>query len=504
MLKPAPPPTKEGWLGMIGTCSAYTATTRRPAERRVPPRLTGCLALACLLLGSAPVVAQPAARSATAAPASASANQPVGVRLAETPLRIEHLGLSMLLPEQAEARTDQFGTLSTTVIEPAGGIGFFTLQARKSKDAELSPTDVIDALVGRKEHERVLDRAANLTIGRMPADRVYLAMTPSSPGGPTPIRGVTVVRTAPGQVVVIELFTEAPKFDQARLVYETSVATMRVASADDLATRRVAAVRAGVELFERTSADEMASLVASFGQRFERLFTPAVTGADSDATEHGYRRVKAWVGKRGDLTPGRAPSTYSKPDQQDGYIVQIDALLLESDMRVDTQAICFLSLDRSEEAWTIRMAVRDGTQTSRWTETGARRGTSMAVTTQPERGEPQVIKPLLQTEGYLSMVESHLLGSLLARAGIESTFGFYAYQSSAGTVKLRMDSVEKTTLGGPIRVLSRLSDDAESQVATYTAGGEMLRIEQTDGRVWEPVSLEELVSLWKSKGLPLD
>jgi hypothetical protein len=305
-------------------------------------------------------------------------------------------------------------------------------------------------------------------------------------------------------VVVIELFTEAPKFDQARLVYETSVATMRVASADDLATRRVAAVRAGVELFERTSADEMASLVASFGQRFERLFTPAVTGADSDATEHGYRRVKAWVGKRGDLTPGRAPSTYSKPDQQDGYIVQIDALLLESDMRVDTQAICFLSLDRSEEAWTIRMAVRDGTQTSRWTETGARRGTSMAVTTQPERGEPQVIKPLLQTEGYLSMVESHLLGSLLARAGIESTFGFYAYQSSAGTVKLRMDSVEKTTLGGPIRVLSRLSDDAESQVATYTAGGEMLRIEQTDGRVWEPVSLEELVSLWKSKGLPLD
>jgi hypothetical protein len=41
-------------------------------------------------------------------------------------------------------------------------------------------------------------------------------------------------------------------------------------------------------------------------------------------------------------------------------------------------------------------------------------------------------------------------------------------------------------------------------VSYYNGKGELMHTEMPDGAIWEPVTKEKLVHLWRSKGLPME
>ena len=481
-----------------------------PDRTRPPPRRPRPALLACLCaLAAAPAAAQ--------APAAGEAP---GVRLSGNPIRVASIGLTMHVPEGSTSQTTSFGTTTVTQIQPLEDVGVIIIQGRQSADESLSPKQVGDGIIEKllgsyggetgaagqisRSRARVLSRNSSLLIGNLEADRFYVELPPRKDSDPAPVHGYTITSPAPGRVVIFEFHTVAKVLERGRQVYETCVATAAFEDPGDLATRRAAAVRAGVRLFEQMSPDDYREVFESFGTRWERLYTPAKTGADIDASEHGYRRLKAWVGRRGDLNPEKNPSRWSKDDEAPGYLLQIDAMLLEPTLRVDTQAVYFLSMDRIEEAWTVRMSIRQNDQVNRWTETGARSDHSMSVTTTHGSAAPTVVRPMVQGEGYLSMVETYLLGPLLVRAGVPADFAFYSYQSRDGTIRLRTDSAQRTEANGAWAITSRINEDAPPQIAYLTSEGEPIRTELSDGRLWEPTSYDRLVRLWREKGLPLD
>jgi hypothetical protein len=442
---------------------------------------------------------------ASGAPAWAQGAQPPagGVRLSGTPLQVDSMGLTLYAPEGSSAQTSTYGTTTATRIETPEGIAI-AIQSRQSKDGELAAKDIGDGVISQMTgaRARLMTRNDTLIIGELPADRFYLEV--AGEDGPV-VRGYTIVRPEAGRFVIFELFTPKAQFERARGVYETTVATARFADMGDVGARRAGAVRAGVSLFESLSASDLDAVVARQGERWERLYSPAKTGSDTDATEHGYRRVRSWVGKRGELSGKKDESAWTEADRQEGYLVQIDALLLETGVRIDSQAVYFLSRDRAEEAWTVRMAMRQGETVNRWTETGARMKSSMSVRLEQNGSPTDTIRPVIQGDGYISQVESFLLGPIIVHSGIASDFAFYTYQSQANTIRLRTDSAEKSDgPGGQWTLTTVIGETGRPQTSTYRPDGSLVRTALGDGRLWEPVELDRLVRLWRAKGLPMD
>ncbi|MEQ8770915.1 MAG: hypothetical protein RIB60_10465 [Phycisphaerales bacterium] len=480
--------------------------------RRITNAITTSAVLTTLILGSAANAQN--ARNNRPLPGA----QAPGVRLASTPLRVPAIGLTMHVPEGSTSQTTSFSTNTMTTVKPVEDVGVFAIQGRKSNEENVTPQLVGDGIIEKiladygevgpagqvaRSRARVLSRNSNLMIGELEADRFYVELPAERSIDPAPIHGYTIVTPEPGRIVILQALTRADVFDRAREMYETCTATAIFEDPGDLATRRAAAIRAGVRVFDQFTPEDYRTVFENYGIRWERLYAPEETGADIDATEHGYRRIKAWVGRRGELNPEKNPSRWSAADQEPGYLLQIDALLLEDLLRVDTKAVYFVSMDRESEAWTVRMAIKQNGQTGQWIETGARQGHSMSVTTTHGSSAPTVVRPLVQGEGYISMVETYMLSPLLAHAGIPADFAFYTYQSRDGTIRMRSDSVERAG-SNTWKITSRINEDAPPQIAYLSDEGAPIRTELADGRIWEPTSYEKLVRLWRDKGLPLD
>ncbi|MGV6813558.1 MAG: hypothetical protein ACWA5W_00960, partial [Phycisphaerales bacterium] len=238
--------------------------------------------------------------------------------------------------------------------------------------------------------------------------------------------------------------------------------------------------------------------------RWERLYLPAATGDEMDATEYGYRKIKSWGGFKGELTD-KPRRSWKEDDQSLGYFVQIDAMALEDGVRVDTRATFYMSEDTREESWTIKMSLRqDGVQTTSVI-TGARSDKSMVIMLDQPPGAPTRTHPLIQGEGYISQVQTYLIDAMLAHEADPGEYASYAYNSSLGTITLRWDIVEKPEdKPGVTRITTKTSNDSPPTVSVYNAQGDLMRVRLANGRIWEPIELDRLIKLWKKKGLPLE
>lgn len=473
--------------------------------------------LTALFLLAAPVGAQPAPRGAP------KADAPKTVALSTSPVTIESLGLTVYLPEGAGAETVASGADAasvTTQVVFADASGVAAIHGRRTRDLELDVRAVAQDLLGQllasagkinaegklvpgTSQARVID-SGELTVNAQDAARFYVRIP--RPEGPDEVRGYTIFRPEPGRFVLFELFTTPEKLDAARVSYETMVSSVRLADEGEVDLKRGAMVRAGAQTLASLTPDDYRDVFTSFGQRWERLYRPSRSGEQAEDEEFGYRRVRAWVGRRGELEPEKPEGNWSDAEREPGYLLRVDARLLENGMTVDSRGLYFLSIDREREAWTLRMAIRrEGARPSEWRETGARDKTSMVVRIEQDAAAPRVIRPLMHGEGYLSMVETQLLPQLLIRAGVPADFAFYAYLSQAETIALRTDSLKMPEgRDGPVEIVSRPREDGPSQTASYSPDGSLVRIDRPDGRVWEPTDHRRLLALWKSKGLPVD
>jgi hypothetical protein len=137
--------------------------------------------------------------------------------------------------------------------------------------------------------------------------------------------------------------------------------------------------------------------------------------------------------------------------------------------------------------------------------TGARSGTSMTVQLEQSNMAPTVTRPLIQGDGYVPQAITHLLAPMLAREGRPGEFAGYAYNASTNTISLRWDTVEQPADKPGLRVVrSRADENTPATTHVFNGRGELMRSELHNGRIWEPIELDRLVSLWKRKGLPLE
>jgi hypothetical protein len=485
------------------------------------------------LAAAMPAAANAQNRQSTPTPRHPAASGEA-VDLATEAFRLESAGLTMYLPVGAVARTNRAGESASVQILPgdASPTWLVNLQTPQSTNTQrtashiadevlnqlLASVGVIDRQVARDgtlverlvstkgtviEPVRPLELAGVDPQFRRPGARFYVRL-PRGERETAVVRGYTIFRTGPGRFVTFDLVTTEPDFARARHIYETMIATARFEDTNMVAATRGAAIEMGVDFFSRLSPSDYETALARQKDQWYRLARQEPGTSDRDAQEVAYRRIRAWKGSRGELDSKRPRSNWTTGDRQEGYLVRVDARVLRDGAVIDSVGTYFMTTDRREEAWIVQMAVRDPNRRAPivYTETGARSGSSMSVTTTGTGRENLAATPFIPEQGYATQVENFLLPHLLSQSDVQGEFGFYLYQSETNSVRLRRDTVMRA--GEMTTITTRHNEDREPQVSTFAKDGTLVSTVLPDSTTWMPLTLQRLADLWRAKGLPME
>lgn len=483
------------------------------------------LVAACL---ATPALAQPRPKPKAG---EASRPSPSLVELADEPFRLDAVGLSMMLPVGARAESSSAGgDVSARIIGPDNSWLLNIRTPRLPGDLGLSTADLLEQIAvhiasasgeqfkatGKSNlpgtgstakytdlegfRARLLGEPQVVTINGRTAHRVYISLPPVSQT-PATVRGVTIFQTGPTQFVVMDMTVIAEEFDRSKVIYETMVATAAFVDDTELTLRRGAAIEMGQRILGALKPEHYRAALEAQPERWLRLYRPSATGSARDDQEIGYARIKTKFGSRSDVAAAAGPAASSE-----GYILQIDVRILTGNDRiVDTKGIYFMTPDRTEEVWQLSQAVRKDGQTITTVERGGRIDKSITVMIDGQARAPRTIRPIIQGEGYVSIVEDLLIPRFLITSAIPGEFGFYSYRSDAETIRYRRDLLERDPKAPDVWTLTTTrGDDRVSQVSRYTSTGELIQTVLPDRSIWEPITPEKILNLWKSKGLPQD
>ena len=100
---------------------------------------------------------------------------------------------------------------------------------------------------------------------------------------------------------------------------------------------------------------------------------------------------------------------------------------------------------------------------------------------------------------------SLILHSILTETGATGDVAFYTYRSDASAVTFRHDAIRHDTENpGNFIHSTSVSMDSPRITKEVSPDGDVLREELPGNRVWERTSIDELVKIWRAKGLPMD
>ena len=443
------------------------------------------------------------------------------------PVTIESLGLSLDLPAEAQVRSTRIAGASVARILAPDATWSLEIAARSSTDQAIETRriaqDSLDALLAANS----ITDGAGQPIGTLatPLSEIepfeasgagghrFLLKMPSPSSGPDIIRGAAILATGPGTFLVFDLTSSEPHLDQATRAFDVALSSLDLQRGQRAQAERALAVQSALRLMSSWSEQDLIDAVEAAPTRFERLYIPAPTGAMTDATELGYRKITAWKGSRGELNPKKSRASWSATDKQPGLLVRLDSRSLvharssaEAPDVIDLRSLFFVSLDREVEAWQTTMAIKPARGApERWTQIGARVGDSMNVTSQSASSAPQNTSPALLGEGYLPIVHTFLIPRLLAKAAVPGTYGFYTFRASDESISLRRDTLKRDDALPDGWVLeTRLAPGLPVERSLLRSDGSLIRQVGESGRIWEPIRPEELTRIWESKGLPVD
>lgn len=470
--------------------------------------ITTTLATLTLLLASAAGAQTVTKPKPQPAPPTRTEPKPAYTELERDPVRIESIGLTINLPVGATAETIRIADATSTAVVLPAGLGTIVIKQQRTLSEELEAKQAVESIKNQLTRTlgfEIIAEQPDLRVGIWPGSRFYAKSTRQK--DPDAYRGISIFQLKAQTFLVFDLSVEGDeqRFEEARALYETSIATMDLEEMSNESLKRAAGFKATESLLSSIEFEDYDNILTGRnGERWERLYTPAKTGEQMDATEHGYRRVRSWAGYRGELTD-KDKSDWNDTDRQLGYLVQIDALALETGMRIESRSIFYMSLDASEEAWTIRMAIKRDAASQTSTITGARTGSKLTITTTQGQNAPTVTRPYIPEDGYLTQVQAYLMGPLLIHKDLSGEFASYAYNSASGAVTLRWDIAQRANDDPDSwRITTKTSPESPASTSVYTKEGKIKRVELGIGRRWEPIPLKDLLDLWKRKGLPLD
>ncbi len=457
---------------------------------------------------------------ANASPAGSGAAEPV--ELSTVPTDLDTLGARIYLPTRASAQTTIIaGGRSKTVVTPEDQSYliqvFSSVSGNKGLTAQEALTAVVDQRKGQLELEpaqgrpgeslvQEVDRVDNLSLSGMPAARSYLCLL-APPEKSVPVTGYTMVNTAPGRFLIVQLDCSSAVFERSRRVYETVCAAMQFPAMQELDTERSAAIVAGRDFLASVTNDDLDRALEP-EPKYIRIFVPSPTKAPGDAREVGYQKVEMRKGQLGELDPNRPKSSWGVADREVGYLVRSDARMLQDQYVFDSRAIYFLSLDRQRESWSVLVEQKSGSSVMKTTQTLVRSGTRLSVRTE-RSGYPAQAKDFdLPEDQYISSVERYLLPKIVAHR-VEPTaptylkMAFYAFDGSRETVTLRHETFDRNEDGNWV-CETRPGEEQPSWTSTYSTDGSLVSRLIPPLQVMEPTTRERIQQLWKNKSLPIE
>ena len=441
--------------------------------------------------------------------------------LADEPYRLDSVGLSVRIPLGCQVKSNRIADRQTAQIVPDGSTWIINIQTPTATadngTIEQALEKTLDLLRGtygivdRDQREvvetqaKIIEQIKDLKLPGGPAARLYV----STPRGNQSrlIKGYTIFKPQPKQFVVFEFICHEPDFGKLRGTYETVVGTALFAGADATSTARGTAIKSGVALLNSLTEQDY---TAAMGEKelWYRMFKPGKTGTKGDDDEIGYKGLRFWRGKRGEINPAKPRNLWKSADEQDGWLASIRSRVIWNGHILDTQALYYMTPDRNEESWSISMGVKqlNGQNISDASETGARINREMTIVKTASKQQPVTLKPPIMGDGYISQFETLLMPRIIVQKKLQTELGFYCWQnyagSDSGTISFRKDVLAPQ--GSMFTLTTNLRDDSAPQVSVYNDKGELTRAELPGNIVWEPTDLTMLKRLWKDKGLPVD
>jgi hypothetical protein len=319
--------------------------------------------------------------------------------------------------------------------------------------------------------------------------------------------------------LVLEMVTPEENYLAARPAYETVVAAIEFMDPGDIDARRWPLLLASSRFISGRTPEHYQAAMTAVDGRMERLYVPAGNGADGDDQERGVRRIFCWRGMRGEIDPDKPRAAFGEVEQEVGYIVMVagryfdraeDPQTGEMELTIaDFSRRYWMSDDRQREAWVNEMLIQTPLyhRPVPFTEVGARDGNALSVWTKPAGEAERVTKPVFESQGYISQVEYYLFADMLAAAGIQTDFGYYAWQTGASTCRFIHDAVLPEADGLAWTILRTIGDGEEVHTFAFDAENRWRGTLTEAGPLLiraEPTDADRIVQLWEAKGLPTE
>lgn len=471
---------------------------------------------------------------------------PTVVELAETPVDVPGLNLTVRMPVGAVAETSGVGTDSRLTVrssdDPSKVGWLLQVFGSVSRNTGLTTRDVLDSIVEqrrsaqgavnpatrRRMQVRAFDRVDNLVINGQSASRVYLDVPEAAN---LPSSGYTVFMPEPGQFVIFQFDCPSGNFAWARGILETAIATATFRDQQVENTLRRHGIEEGRQFLASLTREGIEAALPSEPVLL-RVFRPGA-GANGADLEVGYQKVTLRRGQMGEVG-GADKTKWSRDDREFGLLLKIEARGLvfapgepsggaeqQADAVVDSVTVFWQSDDRSMETGSVINVVKKGDRADSFVQTIVRRGERMTVQTSGAGQEPRTKDYDKLPEGYISRVELALLPRLVARRGgslgneqggaagaDEMLMNFYAFEFTTGKMALRRDEFRRMEGVGAERGWEWLSMPYEAQkdrrVVSRLDGSGALVTREADGVRTEPVEGGALLRLWEGKKLPIE
>lgn len=476
-------------------------TIRRPP---LPAAIAALLLLGLLLLSAGPAAGQ------------GDRSEPFNPRakgLEARPLIVESLGLEMYYPAGATFQIQRTTRQTTVTLLDGAEIPAWSMRIQPMISTLPEPTAAgqVGQLLGTweaagREFSIISNRPA-LYDGHN-GQLCFIRQTTNA--GEEVIVGWLVLPFGEREFLVFALQTLPDGFPQARALVEASFSTIRLRDVKEIVDDRKTRLEAGKAFLEGLTEPRLRSLIGP-GQWF-RYYIPAATAESGQDTERGCMYVEFIEAKRGAINPQRGEEVYDPEDHQLGLMARVRGQIIdtEANATIDSRAFYWMAWDQSEERWSIQVTTRSGSRERSEAQTGVRMPRDagnpagrIIIIDSTSGGATRDQKNWAAPEVYLSQALRWGLGRLLPRESTEPRlFSYYFYDGTSSSITLRIDRWEPAGDGSGNRILtSRPKSDAPRIVSIYNAAGEFVRRTLPDGSVSEPIDLDDLNRLWRSKGI---
>lgn len=427
------------------------------------------------------------------------------------PFKAEAIGLRIHLPEMALMSIKPSGTRPIFQIDDASEPQMWRMRIESvqySSAQDFSTPDAsayLDQILDRQDEHSVL---VNKATGYAGVEGRLCFIQRTQADGKSIVTGWLILPSGQASFLIFTVLIVPDFYPEIRPILESSFSTIQIKSEETLSLEHLARIENGKNLLQSITPERLKALVGL--RQWFRTYQPASAKRGTSETELACSVVEILRGRRGELNLNRPEEKYTEEEQEEGIMVRIQGRIVVDQQRgsyYDTYATYWMSWNQDCEQWSIVGTQRQGEATRSEQETGIRMAPSVSkpaptlIISAPRLANYEWRVP----DVYLSQALSLLLGRLLPREQSEPqffTYYFYNARSTPPSMGLRYDRWEPMNDGsGHWQLATLLNKSLPPEMSIYDFDGALVKRTRPTGDVTVPTTRQELLRVWRSKGL---